>query len=960
MRLVMVLICCIISFCAFSRGVDIADINWHSTKEGAKIEHLSIDCDGRILPAIRYTAFPYNPLRMPIHPVQNWSAYTHLEFMIKFDQTVGVAYGYLHSDTEKQSWMRKEFSLNRAIGQEGNLTGGLWYKASVPLDPDAKFSPLQVRMVQFGVTDRRLPQLQDKEAVITISEIRLKNKTEINSAKNDENHLRWQVFMKNFTPDLSPFAPLVFSSEGPAIVLEGKPAAEIVVAPGELAKSSEELRFWIKEITGANLPVVEKPSNTLETKIFLGTAFAQEFANDIKEMCDTDGFCLRFRGKNLYLFGANPKGTMNAVFAFLERNTDIIWPRPDPTMNAVFSKRINLHAVNCDVRENPVMTARGWGTNGGINLNDEIFNTRNRCNSPGGGGGFDPGNASRIPWGNKLSYGGGHNLYHLLTAFKKDGLAKMFEEHPDYFALINGERQFPKGMENNPCFTNPEMLDAFVASVLNLLQQQPLPPNSSLGINVEDNWGLCECPSCLAPIKLPNGEIVTIKAKNFRSTQHYLWLNEVVRRIRVIHPDLLFHGYAYFFTAPAPAIAVHPAFGNRFCPYVRPNDKFPLFSPVNRDWSDRIQAWCKVSPRILLREYYGCGMRFPRPWAEVAAADLRVLSRMGVREVSSEIAPDRAKSQWEKREPLYYLSWDASCHDFWVITRLFWNPDQDVETLRRMFLQRTFRSAAMPMARYYAILRQVWFEDKLPSTLGDSPSNCMKHYVLEKNLEETLRGCLVEAEKLADHPVSKKIIQRHRATFEMNSQEAKELKTPSASVPLLTTPDFTKALTINDFTIMGKRNSHPANKTEAYIFHDAKKLYFRIVCQADADKLHAVNNTTDEEKWPVGDKVELFLSDGKDPNRYYQFAVDCIGSRCDLDNINRMKWSGEWEAKAQKSPTGYSIEITVPFSTINLSLANPQVKALLMRTDDANKENASWGGGAVHQMSEFGDLKLMR
>ncbi|MFA7173378.1 MAG: DUF4838 domain-containing protein [Kiritimatiellia bacterium] len=792
MRKALALIC-ILTVSATTWGIEITDLaayRWHSTKEGAKIEHLSIDCDGQTLPAIRYTALPYNPLRMPLEPVQNWSGYTHLEFMIKFDQTIGIAYGYLHSDSGKQSWMRKEFSLNRAIGQDGNLTGGVWYKASVPLVSDENFSPLQVRMVQFGVTDRRLPQLKGKEVVFTIANLKLKSETKINPGADDENYAEWQAFMQNFSPDLSPFAPLIFGCEGPAIVLDGKPAAEIVVAPGELAKSSEELQLWIKEITGACLPVVAEPSDTLETRIFLGTAFAKEFAQEIKEMDGTDGFCLRSHGKNIYLFGANPKGTMNAVFAFLERNTDIIWPRPDPTMNAVFSKRIDLHAVNCSALEIPVMTARGWGTNGGINPNDEIFNTRNRCNRPLGGGGFDPGNASRIPWGNKLTYGGGHNLYNLLTGFKKDEIAKMFAEHPDYFALINGERQFPKGMENNPCFTNPAMLDTFVASVLELFEQRPLPPNSDLGIHVEDNWGLCECPTCLAPIKLPDGKILSLQEKNFRSTQYYLWLNEVVRRIRKIHPDQQFDGYAYFFTAPAPVIAVHPAFGNRFCPYVRPNDKMPLFAPVNRDWIERISAWCKVSPRIILREYYGCGMRFPRPWAEVAAADLRVLSRMGVREVTSEIAPDRTKSHSEKLEPHYYLSWDGSCHDFWVITRLFWNPDQDVETLRRTFLQRTFRAAAMPMARYYATLRQVWFEDTLPSTLGDSPVNCMKHYILEKGLEESLHSYLVEAEKLADHPVSKKIIQRHRAIFEMYSQEAKGLKTPLASVPLLMRTDY--------------------------------------------------------------------------------------------------------------------------------------------------------------------------
>ncbi len=931
---------------------DIQKINFHSPNKSAVIERISDNG----APAVRFTAPVFSELRMPFQPPADYSEFDALEFQFKLDRTMGVGFGYLYSITDPKKWgSRQEFSLNQALGQGRTLPGSRWMTGRIKLEPSATFNPKQIRMISFGITDRHSPIDRSTPLSFMIKDFKLVKHVAAPVRGDRDLAAAFERQRRIFKPDLSPIVPAAPSKNGPAIVRDGFPAAEIVSAKNELPKSAEELRHWLKAITGAELPILAVPSSANNIKIFIGRDFAApRYADDLARLAGSDGYAMRRNGNQIHLFGAEPRGTLNAVYAFLERNSDLIWPRPAPAMEAVFTPSRDFYAADCDALERPKSFRRGWGTNGGLNIQDEIWNTRNFCNAPAGGGGFDPGNRTRIPWGNFLTYGGGHNLYLFLSG--KD----YFEKHPEYYPLINGRRQYPHVMENNPCFTNPAMLDAFCEAVIARLRREALPPNSSLAIQIEDNWGLCECPGCLAPISLPDGTKLPVEAANFRSTQFFLWMNEVAERVLKEFPGLKFHTYAYFFTAPAPAVKVHPAVGVKFCPYVRPNDKYPMFSPVNGEWFDRLAAWSRISPRVILREYYGCGMAFPRPLAEVVANDLRAALKLGVREYTSEIVPDRGQSSWEKQNRHYQEVWDASLLDFWVITRLWWNPDQNVEQLRRYFYQRAFRTAAMPMARYYALLREAWYRDTLPSTCGDGEVNSFKHYIIGNHLEEPMRKLLDEAEKLADHPVSRELIRRHRARFEAWAKAARELKTPSGAAPLLTEPDFSRGLELTDFPLMGKPKEKAPAATSARIFHDGKSLHVRVFCAADPAGLTANGSKVSTERWTSGDHVELFLSDGKDPNRYYQFAVDCLGNRCNLDNIDRMKWNGQWRSAARKTAAGYEVDFIIPFETIRFTLSKPDLKMLLMRESGTPKFFTSWGGGKVHQPGEFGSLKLMR
>jgi hypothetical protein len=85
-----------------------------------------------------------------------------------------------------------------------------------------------------------------------------------------------------------------------------------------------ELKYWLDTLTGADFPVVQTPSPGERTRIFVGAHFARpHFAADLERLGEgeaLDGFAVRARGRDIFIFGATAKGTLNGVYAFIENN----------------------------------------------------------------------------------------------------------------------------------------------------------------------------------------------------------------------------------------------------------------------------------------------------------------------------------------------------------------------------------------------------------------------------------------------------------------------------------------------------------------------------------------------------------------------------------------------------------------------------------------------------------------
>ena len=493
-----------------------------------------------------------------------------------------------------------------------------------------------------------------------------------------------------------------------------------------------ELQKWLKTLTGgAEFPVVERPTDPDKVKIFLGAGFAKDlFADDLAKLADgeggVDGFAVRVRDGNVYIFGAHPMGTMNGVFTFLENNTDVIWAMANDPDGTIFTPDPDLTAVWGDALEKPAFVIRGW--QGG----DAEWMRANRSNF----------GTWRPEYG--FALGGGHYL--------SPQYYESSEGIQDFNAEINGVRKKPWNEHHQLCcLADPEFRKHAwdtVPRVKNILYDAEF----GCAFGTDDNYGVCECAKCTAPIKTLDGRTITPDDdyQGYYGAWFYDYLNKMDDAIQKVCPGYMTSTYAYFFACSYPPIKVNKTISPWLCTYYRKAYNQPIYSPANQDWWKIYKDWAKHTSQLYLYDYYGLGM-YDAPLAESYQEDLRAQRSIGFLATST--------------EGFGYNQYCGCGDERWVMTRLAWNPDADVEQLHRRFNRRTYREAAPWIDRYRGVIRDNWYRN-FRTTLQLN-ENCESFCMIRMlGLDKELRGYLAEAQKAVRNPHSKALLEKLVADYD--------------------------------------------------------------------------------------------------------------------------------------------------------------------------------------------------
>lgn len=581
--------------------------------------------------------------------------------------------------------------------------------------------------------------------------------------------------------------------------------------------AARELQHWIKEISGEEYPVVEDGSGTAP-RIRLGRAQAcKAFAKDVAALEGTDGFAVRRAGDDIHVFGAEPRGTLNGVFALLEENTDIIWARPQAT---VFSKVPRIEWRKTDMMSRPKSTLRQIGfTVTGYDRKNLSWFIRNRGNSIRGNGGRAFG--EQVEDARLIRECGGHMFSEMIPA------KKYFAEHPEYFAEINGVRR-PK--TSALCLTAKGLRETFQRELFARLDASG--PLDAYIIGMEDSQDTCGCPACTAPIKADDGTLVKPGDPAFKPTQWFRFVNPIADAIKAKY-GMPVPIYAYFYLVVPPRIRISDAI-------------VPLYHPVPRDmrkgydqptgygggketWEslmDGYQRMCKGSLR--LREYYGCHGAYPYPFEYPIWDDARYWLARGRTELSTEFPTD--KDDTEKRfKSSPSKVWDARAVNAWVMMRAWWDPSGDVEALRRRYFERAYRAAAPEIMKYHARTAELWRNRKEAASAASISDSIGRQCIVETGAEDELRALLETAAKKSDHPVTTELIRRARAVFEELCGSARRLSAAKCAKPPRTAADWSAAQPIDAFEVFGHKERSVPARTEVSLLHDGTTLYIRAV-----------------------------------------------------------------------------------------------------------------------------------
>ena len=712
------------------------------------------------------------------------------------------------------------------------------------------------------------------------------------------------------------------------LVSGGAPKATIVVPDRPTLNerfAAGELRYWVREITGATLPVAEASASPAGARVCIGPRLAADaFAGDLKVLDGTEGFAVRERNGDLYLFGAKPCGNCFAVYDLLERNTDVIWPSLAKGVDRVFTPTNALVAADVGYRSVPALAQRAWSIANGYYYNDprtEQFALRLKS------GAINGSSARRRAYGFTEDDWGGHNICRFLP------WNELHESHPDYFCMVDGVRREAGYEATGTCYTSPGAADELVRRFVRD-RVEGGPECQTAGIGIEDANQECCCPTCLEPIRLADGTLLR-KADDpalFRSALYYRWFNRVAEKIAARHPDFALNTLAYMFTTEPPPFDLHPKAVVNFCA-IGKDMRRPFDDPANATVLRQLKGWARRSHGAFsVYEYWGCGAEYPRPVSYVVQKDLPILLSNGV---------FRTGTEWGHSHGAEYVS----ALDFWVVNRLMWDPAADIEKLRDTFFSRTFREAAAEMRVFYDVVRDSWFKIPRRSSWSERPADEMAFLLRDKAAAKKAFDALAAAERKAKHPASRLFVRKiretmdaHRAAAEKTMAARRDVEIPFASDPFsLPSPDGTawasaRTLDASEF------GDAPL---EAAMATDGESLWFRL--RSDAAPAARGRNIWLSDHW------EIFLETATKP--YFHFAVDADGGAVSDRAFGRPSAVRMSVVSVQKSSDGWRAVVKIPLK--GLDVKDGALRLMLVHRDGKTQRNVGWRAGEWHEPATF-------
>ena len=241
------------------------------------------------------------------------------------------------------------------------------------------------------------------------------------------------------------------------LAVGGKTGYSIVVDPDAIAAekhAAEELAVFLKQVTGADFPVKTTAETPAGPLLLVGPGrVANQVAPGLNlEGLKLDGIVIETVGENLLLAGDRPRGTLYAVYSFLE---DVVGCRWWSSKASTIPRLPDL-----TIPEQHVPTCRRWST--GRPSGRTPLTATGRHNKSNG-------NSERLEdkHGGKVRYGGPF-FVHTFAGLVPP--ATYFKEHPEYFSEVNGQRLDGYAQV---CVTNEAVKKLITAKVLDYLRKTP-------------------------------------------------------------------------------------------------------------------------------------------------------------------------------------------------------------------------------------------------------------------------------------------------------------------------------------------------------------------------------------------------------------------------------------------------------------------------------------------------------
>ena len=479
--------------------------------------------------------------------------------------------------------------------------------------------------------------------------------------------------------------------------------------------------YW-RLATGHDVPVADTPGDGVN--IWIGLHGAPQHLRDRVDLnaLVPDGVRIFTAGpSDLVIAGAGPGGALNGVYEFFERYIGVRWlapgatfvPAPSgaarPETPAPWERFTPESLPEMDFSHVPVFEYR-WTRHNRAQTAE--FAQHHRLTQSPGFGLFV------------------HTLYQLLPP------DVYFEQHPEYYSEVNGERVAPLGLSSHDywadadlrrdhghrfaqlCVTNPDVVAEVTNNLLKMMRENPTPRIWS--VSQEDWGGYCECAICAEQTRAegtPMGPLLR-------------FVNQVAVNIETEFPEHFVETLAYTWSRQVPK-TVRPRKNviirlcSIECDFARPlNDPA---APENVRFAQDIRDWAEVAHQLYIWDYTVNFRHYhlPHPNLNVLHENIRIFADNKVRGVFEQGlgAPE---------VELGYIR-------PYLLSRLLWNPDLDYDAVKEEFIDLFFQEAAPHYRGYLDLIhRTVQEKDWMMDTFD------MGGWI-DKTVVEEARACLSRA-----------------------------------------------------------------------------------------------------------------------------------------------------------------------------------------------------------------------
>lgn len=774
------------------------------------------------------------------------------------------------------------------------------------------------------------------------------------------------------------------SARDSALVRNGK-AVSCIVLPenaGPVERhAASELAFFLEKVSGAKVGIENAPAKGLCT-IYLGTTEATSVPRSaairaaVGQLRD-DGFVLAASDEAVQVISKKPVGVLYGVYHLLKTYAGIRWFYPGAGGEYCPRKRtvtvpLQVTVHNPDFRDREIcficanvnsriVDTWDWMVRNGLTIQPSKHIYRQFQ------GEFEKRGAE--------TYDGGAFSYLVSDS--------LFNEHPDYFPLIEGKRT-PQGWQHQPCTSNPKVPEMMAEGINEVLHADPKGGLYLLGNNDSTSW--CQCENCT---RLDPPEE---KQKGFVSTRYCTLVNEVAAKVLATHPNANFWAWAYQnFQMPPVGVVLDKRVSIEACIHHRcyRHSLADESCLANAKFREMLTSWRRLGHAVKSREYNECLPGDPSyvPYERIFCQDLKYYYKLGMPGFRIPIPPPDGTfgPTWSNRRTLneWYAQWQA----LYLSAVFAWDINADYSKAVEDMGSSYYESAWPAMKQYRELLVQTY--EATPGHIIYGTPDLMMGKCLERpGVQSRLNSLLAQAEKAATgNEVALKRVKRDRDYFawcwEGSYQEYLSKRPMEAHAGKRTgrivvdgrfdeedwkTVDFTANFIVND----GKTTADPQTYVKA--LYDSEGLYFAVeAMEPQTAKLYAECSTRDGARMWGDSTVEFFLAPPGMNGQYYQIAVNPRGTVYDAlvspSQAADLSFDAKAEIRTTILPDRWTVEARAPAASLGRAIREGETWKVNVgrsrKLNDRTAQASSWSNGAFHGPEAyrplvFGETALIR